>query len=213
MATFGEFVTRIQDYAEYTETSFVDNIPTFIKNAEERIFYLLQLPFFKRNVTAAGSAGNRYLAMPSDFRAPLSLAVTDGSGDISFLLNKDVSFMREVFPGSVEGLPKFYGLFEDNTFILAPIPDISYTFELHYAFQPVSLTSGDNNTTTWLSINATDALFYGAMGEAYLYMKGDEDLLAKYEERFVIAIKRLQNLGEARDRKDIYRDGEKRIPE
>lgn len=213
MATYAELRARIQDYAEYTETSFVNNIPTFIQNAEERIFYLVQLPAFKRNSTATSGPGNRYLAMPSDFLAPLSLAVIDASGVRTFLLNKDVNFINEVYPAVGQGVPKHYALFDEDTFILGPIPDAAYTFELHYAYQPGSLTAAGDTNTTWLSVNATDALFYGAMSEAYIYMKGDEAMLAKVEERFVVAIKRLQNLGEARDRKDIYRDGELRKAE
>ena len=213
MATYGELVQRLKDYAEYEEASFVSNIPVFFQKAEERIFYFVQLPAFKRNATAPMTPGDRYLSIPADFKAPLSLAVTDGSGEMVFLLNKDVNFIREVYPGTTQGLPRFYALFDDTNFILGPIPDSAYETELHYAAEPASVTSGDDSTTTWLSNNAEDALFYGALSEAYTYMKGDEDMLAKSEERFVVAIKRLQNLGEGRSRKDIYRDGELRIAE
>lgn len=213
MATQGDLYQRIQDYAEYVETSFVAEIPNFVKAAEERIFYLCQIPFFKRNSTAPGTALGRYLQTPSDFRAPLSLGFT-GPGGFVFLEFRDVNFMREVYPDdAVTGPPRFYALFDDTSFILAPIPDQVYTFEIHYSAQGPSVTLGGSSTTTWLSNNAYETLFYGSMVEAYTFMKGDQDLLNECKEQFALGIRRLQDLGEARNRKDTYRDGELRKAE
>lgn len=207
---YGELRQLIIDTCEYNETSFVAHIPDFVRSTEERIYYLLEAPLFKRNVTGTGTANGRYLQMPDDLLAPLSLAVEMSNGEYSFLINKDVNFIREIYPGSSTGVPKYYALFDENTFILGPPPNDSFTFELHYSYQPSSLTSGDDSTTTWLSENARDAMTYGALESAYTYMKGEQDLISEYSKRFQSAAIRLKNLGEARNRKDIYRGGELR---
>lgn len=221
--TYGEMRQRIQDYCEYAEESFVRNIPVFIQNAEERIFYNVQLPVFKEEDRGSLTRGNSLISIPLDFKAPISLFVSNAAGDSTFLLNKDSNFLREIYPqlgfssppdARSLGTPRFYGL-DDNSFILvAPAPEETVIYRLRYAATSRTLVDADNdNNATWLSVNASDALFYGAVSEAYIYMKGEDDLIAKTEERFVAAIHALQNLGETRDRKDVYRSGEKRSNE
>lgn len=212
MATLAELTQRIQDYAEYTETSFVTNIPVFIQAAEERIFYLCQLPFFKETTTLAGTASVRVLTVPTNFKSPLSLSYQDTSGVYDYLEFRDETFLREIYPDdTAEGAPRFYALQDEATIALGPVPDQDYTFTLYYTYEPVSLVTDTDGT--WLSENAYEALFYGSLVEAYNYMKGDADMLAECKEQFSLGIIRLQNLGEARDRKDIYRDGELRKAE
>ncbi len=209
MITYAELTTRIQEYAEYDEASFVSNIPNFIKTAEERIWFYVQLPLFRKNVLGEFAAGNRYLALPPDFMAPLSFAVQDGDGKQFFLLNKDVNFLREAFPEQNQGIPRYYALWDENDLIIAPVPASDYTAELHYSYRPQSITESADGTT-WLGDNASDALFYGSMVEAYTFMKGEADIKADYDQKFAIAISRLKDLGEARDRKDTYRSGQLR---
>jgi len=221
MPTFADLKTAVQDYTTYEDPDFLTNIPAFIRAAEERIWYFVQLPNFRRNVTGTFTAGNQYLNLPTGFLAPASLAITDASGAFVYLINKDVNYMREVYPDpSVEGEPTHYALFdadENNTaIIVAPTPDIAYATELHYFYRPTSLTDGADTDTTWLSVNAYDTLLMGTLSEASLYLKknaGIDDMGAKYEERFVVAMQGLKNLGEARDRKYVYRSGEKRKAE
>jgi hypothetical protein len=207
--TYAELRQEIQDYTENDETSFVNNIPSFIERAEQRVYYWVQLPLFRANATGTTTVGNRYLTLPDDFKAPLSLRVVDGE----YLINKDVSFIREAFPGSVQSAPRYYGLFDDDTIIMGPIPDQAYSVELHYSYEPASLTAAGDDGTTWLSENAQDALLYASLVQAYTYMKGEEDIIKNYDSQFSLAINRLKNLGEARNRKDVYRGGELRAPE
>ncbi len=207
---YGELVTRIQDYSEYAEARFVANIPNFVQTCEERIWYYVQLPLFRKNVLGGFASGNRYLQLPTDFLAPLSFAVRSADSDETFyLLNKDVNFIREAFPESVQARPRFYALWDDNDIIVGPIPDIDYQAELHYSYRPNSIV-GANDSTSWLGDNAEDALFYGSMVEAYTFMKGEQDIQQLYDQKFALAISRLKDLGEARDRKDTYRSGQLR---
>lgn len=205
--TYATLVQAIKDWTEYSETTFNQNIDTFIRNCEERILYNVDLEVFRKNVTGNCSASNKYLAVPSDFLSPFSLAVTN-SGTTTFLLNKDVEYLQEYNPTGATGVPKYYALFDVNNFLLAPIPASSYSVELHYYYKPSSIV---DTGTSWLGDNAEEAMLYGSLVEAYTYMKGEPELLKQYGERFVEAVMRLKNLGEGRENIDAYRDGLIRI--
>ena len=205
---YSELNQAIQDYTENNETTFVSQIPTFVRQAEERINRAVQIPDLRRNQTGNLTASNRFLAQPSDFLSVFSLAVIDGSGDYEFLLPKDVNFIREAYPSvSTTGKPQYYGIFDDEAFILAPTPDDSYTVQLHYYYDPPSIVDAG---TSWLGDNAETALLYGSLIEAYTFMKGEGDLINLYTARYNEAIAQLFNLGEGRNRMDSYRDGEPR---
>jgi len=201
--TYATLVQAIKDFCEYNETTFNNNIDTFIKNAEERILFSVDLAVFRKNVTGSTTASNKYLVVPSDFLAPFSLAVTK-TGTQSFLLNKDVEFLQEYNPTNSTGLPKYYALYSATSFILAPTPDDGYSVEMHYYYQPESIVSAG---TTWIGDNAEQALLYGALVEAYTFMKGEPDYINLYNQRFGESVMRLKNLGEGREENDSYRDG------
>ena len=215
--TYAELKQAIKDFTENDETGFVTNIPVFIRAAEDRIIVNVDLENFRKNATSALTQGNEYLSTPSDFLAPCSLFVST-AGKQGFLLEKDVNFMREAYPDrTVTGTPKYYGFFDATAtaaagqvqanFILGPTPDQAYTVELHYYYRPASLTAGADNEYTWLSKNATNALLYGSLIEAYIYMKGEQDVISMYEGRFQEAVSRLKDLAEARENDDAYRQG------
>jgi len=208
---YTELVQAIQDYTENQETSFVSQIPNFVRQAEERIYRSVMIPELRKNATASTTAGNQYLARPADFLSVFSIAVVDGSGNYNYLLDKDVNFIREAYPTSAtQALPQFYAQFDgDDTlgsgnFILGPTPDAAYTVELHYYFDPPSIVS---TNTSWLGDNAEAALLYGCLIEAYTYMKGEADMLALYEQRYQEALAQLGGIG-IRSMRDNYRDGE-----
>ena len=214
--TLSELKTLIQNYVENSETTFVNTLDDFIKNAEDRIFELIQLNYFRKNVTGSLTAGNTYLTTPSDYQTSFSLADIDSNGDYHYLDKKHPTFMREysVDPTdtSENGRPLYYADFDaelstatDNgsTLIVSPVPDQNYDVELHYLYKPTSLVS--DTTGTWLSQNARNALLYGTLVEAYIFMKGENDLTQQYEQRFANEISRLKNLAEARGRRDEYR--------
>ena len=159
--TLATLKSTVQDYCETSETTFVADLDTFIKESEERILKNVELPVFRKNVTGSAASSNTYLSTPTDFLAPYSLAVISSSV-YSYLLFKHVSFIRDFTPNpATTGTPKYYALFDDNTFMLAPTPDQNYSFELHYKYRPASLTTTSGTDTTWLSSNAPDALLYG----------------------------------------------------
>jgi len=205
--TYSTLKTAIQNYTENDETTFTNNLSVFIKNAEERILKNAHLSLFRKNVTGSMTSSNQYLGCPSDFLAPFSLSYTSSSVK-SFLDFKDVNFIQTFNPNSsTTGSPRYYAQFDVDTFIIGPTPDSSYTSELHYFYRPASLTAGDDDGTTWLSINATQALLYGSLIEAYTFMKGEADLLQDYEKRFAEAMVSIKMLGESREVTDEYRSG------
>jgi hypothetical protein len=292
----------IQDYSENTESLFVSNISTFVKEAEDRIYNSVQIPSLRKNVTGTLTASNKYLSCPNDYLSTYSMAIIDTDTSYKYLLNKDVNFIREAYPTPTStGLPKYYALFgsqysnaNELSFILGPTPDTSYNVELHYFYYPVSIVQGaissyntptggssytngvypnvpltggqgsgatatitvagntvttvtinnggqfyaindsltaassyiggtgsgfsvtvrliDNaDGTSWLGDNYDPVLFYGAMREAMLFMKGEADLVKYYEEKYAEALSQLNRLGSGLERGDAYRDGQYRI--
>ena len=205
--------TAIQDYMESSESSLVTNIPNFIKATEEKILKSVQLDLFRKNVTGSANAPaagvpNSYLTMPAGFLSPFSLALVDSSGNYNYLLQKHVSFIRDYTPSSLtSGEPKYYAEFDNTSFILAPAPSTNFTFELHYFYRPDSLTTTSGTETTWLSINAVNAMLYGCLSEACMYLKNYE-AMPVYEQKLQEALVLLKNLGEAKSTRDQYRYGE-----
>ena len=209
--TYSELKSLIQNYLQNTETTFVSDLPNLIKQAEERILKTINLPVFKKNVSGTLTTGNQYLSTPSDFLDNFSLSYTDTNAQ-TFLLYKDVNFIREAYPNATTtGTPKHYALFDDTTFIVGPTPSSDFVVELHYFYRPASITTGADSGTTWLSTNAINALLYGTLLESYVYMKGEPDLMAQYERRFLEALARLKNLGEGDNTVDTYRDDVVRV--
>ena len=206
--TYEQLKTAMQDYTENDETSFVTNLPLFIRISEERILKNVQLSLFRKNVTASTTASDKFLACPSDFLAPFSLSLAGTDGDKFFIDFKDPSFIQSYTPdATTTGSPKYYAVFDIDNFILAPTPNTTFTAELHYFYRPASLTAGSGSGTTWLSENAEMAMLYGALIEAYIYMKGEQDVMAMYNKRFEESLIGVKMLGEAKETTDEYRTG------
>tara|TARA_R110002012_G_C11383344_1_gene583582 strand:- start:32 stop:679 length:648 start_codon:yes stop_codon:yes gene_type:complete len=210
--TLAQMKTAIQDYTDNTETLFVSHLPDFIKASEERIFKSVDLDVFRKNVSSAVSQNDKFLALPTDYLSSFSLQITT-AGSEDFLLHKDVNFLQEAYNGSTStSTPRYYAQFDISNFIVAPTPNANYTVELHYYYRPASLTAGADSGTTWLSTNAPYALFFGALVDAYIFMKGESDLIQQYEKRFMDQLTRLKDYGEARENSDAYTDGLPRSP-
>jgi hypothetical protein len=207
---YAQLVVAIQSYTEnqYSTT----DINTFIENAEQRIYNTVQLPDLRKNVTANMTSGNKYMSLPSDWLATFSIAVINDDNEYTYLLNKDVNFIREAFPDTDSdfyGVPQYYAIFDDTTMILGPTPDADYNTELHYYYYPTSIvTSG----SSWLGNNFDSALLYGSLLEAAAFLKEEPDTVAMYTARYNEAMQLLQNLGEGKNRRDAYRSGQERIP-
>ena len=206
--TLATLKTAIQNYTENDEATFVANLDVFIKNTEERILKNNHLSVFRKNSTGTMTTSNPYLNSPSDFLAPFSLSITSSSVK-TFLDFKDVNFIQTFSPDSTAtGVPRYYAQFTVNSFVIGPTPDSDYSSELHYYYRPLSLTAGSDSGTTWLSINATQAMLYGSLIEAYTFMKGEPDVLQEYEKRFAEAMISIKMLGESRETTDEYRTGQ-----
>ena len=204
-----------------TASDGTNQINFFITQAEERIYNTVQIPPLRKNVTGVTTAGNKYLSSPSDFMSVFSMAVIDGAGSYEYLLNKDVNFIRESYPNPTEtGLPRYYALFgptvvsntitDELSFILGPTPDDIYNIELHYYAYPESITVAADGRT-WLGDNYSPVLLYGAMLEAYIFLKGEVDMMTAYKLKYDEALAQLNRLGSGLERGDAYRDGQYRI--
>ena len=205
---YTELKTNIEDICENSFTD--DQLAMFTQQAEQKIYNTVQIPALRKNVTGTVTASNNYLSSPSDFLYSYSLAVVDGSGVYHYLLNKDVNFMREAYPNPTsEGLPKHYAYFDDDTIILGPTPDSSYSMELHYGYYPQSIVVANN---TWLGDEFDSALLNGALIEAIRFMKGEPDIVAIYEKMYLQSIALLKTLGDGKLREDAYRSGQFRVP-
>ena len=218
--TYTTLKQAIQDFTDNSETTFVNNLDVFITTAEERILKSVELEFFRKNAEANMTTGNKFLSTPSDYLASFALSFAERrldsqgnqtSGDV-FLIQKDVNFLQEYYSqADVLGVPKYYAQFDINNFIIAPTPDASYDCELHYFYRPESITQVDDGTS-WLGTNAPNTLLYACLTEAYIFMKGESDVIAMYNERYAESVSRLKNYGEGVENTDAYREGLVRIP-
>ena len=202
--TLATLKTAVQDYLQVSETTFTTQLPRFIQESEDRIFSLVQLPDQRKNVQGNLTSGNRFLATPTDFYASMSIAIIN-SGTYDYLDFKHPSFIKEFSSGTTQGTPKYYSLFDETSFELAPIPDSTYEVELHYLHKPASLTSGSDSGTTFLSTDYPDALLYGTLVESAIFLKEPPDVIAQFEARFKEAVSRMKNLSEGRGTRDEYR--------
>ena len=209
--TLTTLTASVQEWTQNDESTFVAEIPFFIQNAEERIFIVVDLEYFRKNATGVMTSGNKFLQKPSDWLANFSLSFVNSSSENVFLLQKDVNYLQEFHPNpSSTGTPRFYASFDVNNFIVAPTPNSNFTVEVHYYYRPASLTTDDSGST-WISTNAPDALLYATLIEAYTFMKGENDLLQLYTARFTEAISRLKIYAEAKENTDAYREGLVRV--
>ena len=236
--TYNELFETIKGYTEndFPNTQYGDptaanvnftskeQIDTFIRQAEQRIYNSVQFPSIRKNVTGVTTQNNKYLSSPGDFLAVYSMAVIDPvTGDYEYLLNKDVNFIRASYPNpNVTGKPYYYALFGPTTtnnvppvitnelsFILGPTPDSNYSIELHYYYYPESIVTAGS---TWLGDNFDSVLLYGSLLEAYTYMKGEPDVIAGYQKRYDEAMILAKRLGDGMERTDAYRSGQVRLP-
>jgi hypothetical protein len=207
--TYAELIASVQTYTQNSEATFVAELPTFVKQAEDRIYHLAQLPFARKSQEGALTASTRFLSAPDDFISVFSLAVTDASNDYWFLMNKDVNFIREAFRATgTEGQPRYYAMWDEDTFVLAPTPAAGLTATLHYFYKPESLVTA---STTWLATENEAAMLYGTLVEAYTFMKGEQDLIQLYDAKFKEALVKLKELADGKNRQDAYRSGQTRV--
>ena len=208
---YTELVQAVKDYVESTETTFVSEIDTFIRQAEERIFRQVMIPELRKNTTATLGSNSIYLSRPSDMLSVFSLAVINAAGVYTYLINKDVSYLREAYPDPTEtGIPRYYAQFDgdyslggaNGHFIIAPSPATEYQAELHYYFDPPSIV---DTGTSWLGDNAETALLYGTLIEAYRFLKGDPDMMQAYQQTYKESLEALDTLG-VRSAGDAYRN-------
>ena len=203
---YSDLIATIQDTCENTFTA--DQLATFVQQAEQKIYNAVEFPALRKNSVGTTTADVPYLTVPDDYLYPHSLAVIDGNGAYSYLLPKDVNFIRDAYPNpNSTGVPKHYGLFDKDSFILGPTPDATYSMELHYGYYPESIVTAG---TTWLGANFDSALLNGSLVEALRFMKGEQDLVAMYDKMYMESLTLLKNLADGKLEQDSYRAGQYR---
>lgn len=206
-------------YTENTSSDFAAQIPVFVEQAEQRIYNSVQFPSLRKNVVGITQPNNKYLSCPTDFLSTYSMAVIGADGTYTYLLNKDVNYIRESYPSPTDtAIPKYYALFgptvtggaitNELSFILGPTPDTAYNIELHYFYYPDSIVTSGNS---WLGDNFDTVLLYGCLVEAYTYMKGETDMMALYNGKYQEALALAKRLGDGLERSDAYRSGQSRL--
>lgn len=212
---YAALCANIQSITENTFTA--DQLAMFTQQAEQKIYNTVQIANLRKNVTGSTTSTNKYLSCPTDFLSVYSMAVVNTTGEYTYLLNKDVNFIREAYPTPTStGLPKYYAIFGPNStdvnelsFMLGPTPDATYTMELHYFYYPPSIATAG---TSWLGDNFDSALLNGALVEAIRFMKGEPDIIANYEKLYLLSVQLLKQLGDGKQRQDAYRSGQYRQP-
>ena len=209
--TYDELVTNIRNYTEVNANVFTNSvINTFITMAENQILREIDLDVFKLEVAGNMTSGNKFLSAPSDILTHRYMMITV-DGEQIFLDFRDTSFMKEYWAdGTATGVPKYYSVWDQNTFYVAPTPAQNYTVELGYIYRPTQLSS--TNPTTWISNNAPEALLYACLIQAYSYTKGPLEMLQYFRQAYKEAIQGLGVEQQGRRRRDEYRDGMLRIP-
>lgn len=201
---YSELTQNIEDICVQTFTA--DQLAMFTQQAEQKIYTTVELPAFRKNQTGSLTSGNKYLTMPTGMLYVYSLAVIDAEGDYEYLINKDVNFIREAYPRPTDtGQPKYYAVFDQNTFIVGPTPSADYAAEMHFSYYPESIVTAG---TTWLGDEFDSALLNGALVEAIRFQKGEADMVALYEKLYVQALTLLIQVGDGKLRGDAYRDGQ-----
>lgn len=206
------YTTLVSEVQNYVENTFsTADMNTFIRQAEQRVYNVVQLPALRRNVTGTLTSGNKYLTCPTDWLATFSLALINEDNEFTYLLDKDVNFIRESYPdvdAAFYGTPAYYAQFDQNTFILGPTPNANYAMELHYFYYPESIVTAG---TSWLGDNFDSVLLYGTLLEANTFLKGEADVIANYQKRYDDAMVMLKQLGDGKNRRDSYRSGQVRV--
>ena len=220
---YTQLTNAICDYTQNFDQDFIDNIPVFVEQAEERIFNTVQFPALRKNQYSLITVNNKYVSLPNDFLSVFSLALVTGvvganldTGTYEYLLNKDVNFIRQAYPSpNSTGEPKYYALFgptilnsaitTELSLILGPTPDAAYYVELHYFYYPTSIVTAG---TSWLGDNYDPVLLYGSLVEAITFMKGEADMVALYNGKYTEALAQAKRLGDGLERGDAYRDGQ-----
>lgn len=210
--TYDELVANVRLYTEVDDNAMSNAvINVFILMTENKILRDVDLDVFKKEVTANLTAGNRFLTTPDNILTHRYLIVTDDDSNQVFLEFRDTSFMKEFWTDSTRtDFPKYYSVFGENTFYVAPTPDTDYPVQLGYIFKPEQLS--ETNQTTWISTNAPEALLYGCLVQAYSYTKGPMEMLAYFDNSYKEAIQGIGIEQQGRRRRDEHRDGMIRLP-
>jgi len=213
--TYAELVQKIRDYTEVDSNVLTSTIVNgFIENAEFRILRDVDSDNNKRYATANLVASQRFIDTPDNLLVVRSAQIIDSDGSSQpdnreFLEYRDTSYMSEYNPTGSRGVPKYYGMWDQNTIVLAPTPDATYEIQLNYILKDPGLSS--TNTTTYLSQNFPNGLLYACLVEAFSFLKGPNDLLQLYEGKYKQVVEGFSIEQMGRRRRDEYQSGVPRV--
>jgi len=202
---YTDLTTNIKEIVENPELTDAQ-IALFVQQTEQKIYNTVQLPALRKTCDGATTGSNQFLSTPADFLFPYSIALRDGDGNYNYLVQVDQNFILEAYPDPTStGQPKYYGIFDEDSYILGPTPDVSYSVRITYGHYPESIVTAG---TTWLGTNYDSALLNGSLVEALRFMKGEADLVQMYDKMYLESIALLKMLGDGKLRQDTYRSGQ-----
>jgi hypothetical protein len=213
--TYTELVQKIRDYTEVNANVLTDSITNdIIRDAELRIMRDVDVDANKRYATAQVISGTRFIDTPQNTLVIRSAQIVDSDGigaadNREFLQWRDSSFMSEFNPTNAQGVPKYYSWWDNDTIVLAPTPNATYTIQLNYILKPVTLSS--TNTTTYISQQFPNGLLYACLVEAFSFLKGPNDLLQLYEGKYKQVLEGFSIEQMGRRRRDEYQSGVPRV--
>jgi len=219
--TLANLRTDIRGYTEVSDTVLTDSVlSTIIKNTENQILRAVPTDQNAHYATSTLITGNRYVTIPQDLRSINYVQLKDTAGNQTFLEQRDPSFMAEYYSTpstSAVGIPKYYGNWDEEFWVVAPTPDTDYAITLAYNKEPISLINttlptGKPASTngTYLSNKYQDLLLYGCLVNAYGYLKGPSDMIQYYQGLYQTALTTYGTEQIGYRRRDEYDDGELR---
>ena len=207
--TYAELVTKIRDYCEVDSNVFTSTIVNgFISDAEFRILRDVDSDNNRKYATATLISGQRFIDVPTGTLVIQGAQIIDGSNR-EYMEVRDPSFMSEYNSSGATGEPKYYAMWDEDTIVLAPTPDQTYTIQINYILKPTGLSS--STSTTYLSERFPNGLLYACLIEAFAYLKGPNDLLQLYEQKYKQALEGFSIEQMGRRRRDEYQEGVPRI--
>jgi len=220
MANYTYLVNDIIEASENDGTEFVSYIPKMVNRVEERLTKTLDDYGLVTATSVSLPTNQNLLTLPAGTLIIKNIHIKDEGTKIALLQRTD-EFINDYWPVSAStGTPKYYAMKGGGTgntsstsgsILLAPVPNSTYEYQIHYNVMPTKLEASSNETS-YISLNFPNGLLYCCLAEAFGYLKGPMDMLQLYESKYKSEIQLFAAEQIGRRRRDDYTDGTVRIP-
>jgi hypothetical protein len=167
--TYSSLVLAIQETAENTGSEFVDSIPNFISRTEKRLTRDIDLQGLTKFATTNFVTATPIYQKPTNALIVKNLTITSGGSRINLVM-KTKEYLNDYWPDRTSvGEPRYYANY-GTELLVAPAPASAYPAEISYVVEPTALASSTQEEN-YFTQYCSNALFYGSMVEAALFMK------------------------------------------